>query len=110
MQQQLECLKQLNLDRILDTDEAVTLSAFARQQSIEYGELGLPVPEWLEKSTEILREEIARRNRSAKLAELKNLESEIEGYKTQAEKRSEALRRLSALQKDLGLASKSTGK
>ncbi len=106
----LQQLKQLNLDRILDIDEAIVLSAFARQQTDEYGELGLPVPEWLEKATEVLREEIARRCRSEKMAELRRLEGEIEGLKTATERRQDAQRKLAALQKDLGLSARNAGK
>ncbi len=99
----LEKLKGLNLDRILDNDEAVVLSAFARQLEAEYEQLGVPVPEWLEKSASTLREEIARRNKASKLARLKELEANLEGYKTVTEKRSEAQRELAEIQKELGM-------
>jgi hypothetical protein len=100
----LEKLKQLNLDRLLDMDEAVSLSAYARAMDQEYESLEIPAPEWLVKSSDVLREEIARRTRAADLAALKNVESELEGYKTVTEKRTEAQRRLANLQKKLGLS------
>lgn len=106
----LEKLKQLNLDRILDMDEAVTLSAYARGLADEYSNLEMPAPEWLTKSTDILREEIARRTRAADLATLKALEGEIEGYKTVTEKRTDAVRRLADLQKKLGLSTAKSGR
>jgi len=100
----LQILKNMNLDRVLDNDEAVFLSAEARALMNEFEELDIPIPEWLGKATEMLREEIARRNRSTALAEVKRLESELEGYKSVTEKRGEAQRRLGELQKQLGLA------
>jgi hypothetical protein len=48
-------LKELNVDRILDIDEAVALSAEAREMEAEYEALEIPAPEWLEKSTNVLR-------------------------------------------------------
>lgn len=103
-------LKQLNLDRILDIEEAVEMSAYVRTQENEYGFLELPLPEWLVKAGDVLREEIARRTRAADLATLKALEGELEGYKTIGEKRTEAQRRLGDLQKKLGLSTAKSGR
>ncbi len=100
----LQALKNLNLDRVLDMDEAVTLSAYARNLENEYGHLQIAAPEWLEKSSAVLRDEIDRRTRAADLAELKRVELEIEGYKTTGERKSEAQKRMAALQDKLGLA------
>lgn len=101
-----EKLKALNLDRILDIDEAVEMSAYARTLEMEYGTLDLPTPEWLVKSSDLLREEIARRTRANDLAMLKAVEAEIESYKTAAEKRTEAQKRLANIQKKLGMTPK----
>lgn len=106
----LTALKNLNLDRILDNDEAVVLSAEARALAAEYEALDVPAPEWLDKATNVLREEIARRNRASDLARLKELESELEGYKTVSERRTEAQRRLADLQKKLGVVPAKSGK
>lgn len=106
----LEKLKNLNLDRILDMDEAIALSAYARGIETEYEALDLQAPEWLAKSTDVLREEIARRTRATDLARLKELEGELEAYKTVSEKRTEAQKRLGELQKKLGLATAKSGK
>lgn len=106
----LEKLKTLNLDRILDMDEAIALSAYARSLAEEYEHLEMPAPEWIEKSTDVLREEIARRTRASDLATLKALEGELEGYKTIGEKRTEAQRRLGDLQKKLGLSTAKSGR
>ncbi len=100
----LEKLKNLNLDRLLDMDEAVALSSYSRALEAEYGELEIPLPEWIVKATDVLREEIARRTRAADLAELKRLEGELDGYKTVNEKRGEAQKRLAAIQSKLGLS------
>src|SRR5579872_6166327 len=104
----LEKLKGLNLDKLLDMDEAIALSAYARGLENEYGHLEMQTPEWLEKSTDVLREEIARRTKAADLAELKRLESEIEGYKSATEKRGEAQKKLAAMQNKLGLSKAAT--
>jgi hypothetical protein len=106
----LQKLKELQLDRILDMEEAVALSAYARSLENEYGFLELTMPEWLVKSSDVLREEIARRTRAADLATLKALEGELEGYKTIGEKRTEAQRRLGDLQKKLGLSPAKSGR
>ena len=99
----LEKLKNLNMDRVLDMDEAVALSAYARALVDEYTDLGMLAPDWLVKSVDVLRDKIARRTRASDLAELKRLETELEGYKTVSEKKNEAQRRLAAMQNKLGL-------
>ena len=106
----IQAIKTLNLDRVLDMDEAVAISADVRVLEAEYGELEIPVPEWLVKSADVLREEIARRTKAAKLAELKRLEGEIEGYKSATEKRNEAARKLAALQSELGMSPARSGR
>lgn len=103
----IEALKNMTLDRIMHIEEAVIMSADARALTQEYEELELPVPDWLTKATDVIREEIARRTRAESLNELKKLELEVEGYKTVNEKRGEAQRRIGDLQKKLGLNSKS---
>lgn len=102
----LEKLKQLNVDKILDMDEAIALSAYSRGLANEYVELDMAVPDWIEKATEVLRQEIQRRTHAADMAELKRIQGEIEGYKTATEKRTEAQKRLAALQGKLGLSTK----
>jgi hypothetical protein len=106
----LEKLKQLNLDRLLDMDEAIALSAYARGLEGEYEALEMPIPEWLVKATDVLREEIARRTKAADLAELKRIENELESYKTVGEKKNEAQRRLAQLQNKLGLSTAKTSR
>ncbi len=105
----LQVLKTLNLDRLLDTEEAISLSAYARSLENEYGHLEMAPPEWLEKSTNILREEIARRTKAADLADLKRIEGELESYKSIGEKKGEAQKRLAALQRKLGLSTAKSG-
>jgi hypothetical protein len=99
----IQTIKGLNLDRILDMDEAVALSAEVRAFECEYEQLDIPIPDWLVNSANVLREEIARRTKAADLAELKRLEAEIEGYKSANEKRSEAMKKLIAKQQKLGI-------
>ena len=99
----LQALRNLNTDRLLDIDEAVALSAFARALESEFELLEQPVPDWVEKATDVLRTEIARRTRANKLAELRKTEAELESYKTVNERRGEAQKRLAALQEELGL-------
>lgn len=106
----LEKLKQLNVDRLLDMDEAISLSAYARGLQNEYEALELVEPEWLVKSADTLREEIARRTKAADMAELKRIESELEGYKSVGEKKSEAQKRLATIQKKLGLSPAGTSR
>jgi hypothetical protein len=106
----LQALKNLNLDRVLDMDEAVTLSAYARNLENEYGHLQISAPEWLEKSTTVLRDEIDRRTRAADMAELKRIEAELEGYKTTSERKTEAVKKMAALQNKLGLTPAKTGR
>jgi len=106
----LEKLKGLNLDRLLDMDEAVALSAYARSLEAEYEALELGIPEWLVKACDVLREEIARRTRATALAELKEIENRIEGYKSVSERRSEDQKRLADLQKRLGMSTAKSGR
>lgn len=106
----VQTIKTLNMDRVLDMDEAVALSADVRVFEGEYEHLGIPVPEWLVKSADVLREEIARRTKADKLARLKNLESQIEGYKSATEKRNEAAKQLAALQDELGMSPAKSGR
>lgn len=106
----LEKLKGLNLDKLLDTEEAIALSAYARGLETEYGWLDMPIPDWLVKSTDILREEIARRTRASDLAELKRTENELESLKSANEKRADAQKRLAALQNKLGMSAAKSGR
>lgn len=98
-------LKEMNLDRILDLEEAVALSHFGSGLEQEYSELGLDAPEWLGRSLGTLRAEIAQRVKAQKTIELRKLDAEIEGYKTVSEKKTEALRRRGKLIKELGVPS-----
>ena len=100
----LEKLKSLNLDKILEMDEAIALSAYARSIEAEYEALDMAVPEWIIKATDVLRQEIARRTHAADAAEMKRLQGELDGYKTVSEKRNEAQRKLASLQKKLGMS------
>jgi len=104
----LQALKKLNLDAVIEMEEAIALSAYARTLEAEYAELDMLAPEWISKASETLREEIARRSHAADMAELKRLQGEIDGYKTASEKRAEAQNRLAAMQKKLGLATAKT--
>jgi hypothetical protein len=99
-----EKLKQLNIDRLLDLDEAIEMSAAARVMAEEYAIFALPIPDWLERASATLRDEIAKRIRAGKLARLKQLETRLETYKTPNEKKKEDLAELAKLQNDLGLA------
>jgi len=99
----IQTLKQLNVDRLLDLEDAVALSAEARTLDSEFTELELPVPQWLQTAQSTLRTEIERRTHASDLARMRELEAELEGYKTVSEKRTEAQRRLADLQNKLGL-------
>lgn len=103
-------LKEMNVDRILDLDEAVALSAEARSMETEYATLGMQPPEWLDRASTTLREEIAKRTRAADLAALKAVEAELESLKTASERKADAASRLAALQKKLGMAPAKAGK
>jgi hypothetical protein len=95
-----------NLERLIELEEAVSLSAYGRDMEREYEELDLTPPEWLLKSTQALREEIARRSHAGKMAEMRKIEAELESYKSQVERKNEALARLADLQKQLGMTAK----
>lgn len=97
-------LKSLNLDRVIELEEAVELSASARSMMDEYQHLDIPVPEWLEKCSDVLREEIGRRTHAATMSELRRVEAELDSLKTQGERKLEAQNRLKALQNKLGLS------
>jgi hypothetical protein len=99
----IAAIRSINLDRVLEIEEAVGLSAEIRLLESEYDFLELPIPEWLTKSADVLREEIARRTRASDLAALKKLESEIESYRSVSERKTDAQRRLAELQKKLGI-------
>jgi hypothetical protein len=100
----LQALKTLSVDRILEIEEAVALSAEARELEREYEELGIPQPDWLSRAAGTLREEIAKRTRAADLAELKRLEAELDSYKTVNERKTDAQKRLGEIQRKLGMA------
>ena len=102
----LEKLKRLKLDAMLTLDEPIELYAYARQLETGYVENDIEVPEWLTAGLETLREDISVRRRNAAIAEMRDLEASIEGFKTQNEKKADAQRRLAKLQKLVGLTSK----
>jgi hypothetical protein len=96
-------LKSLNLDRILDIDEAVGWSADIRLLQDEFSTLDMAEPDWLAATASSIREEIARRTHASDLATLKKVEAELDGYRTVGEKRAAAQQRLAELQKKLGM-------
>lgn len=100
----IQQIKALSIDRLLDIDEAVLVSAQIRFLEAEYEKLEIPIPDWLIKVGDVVREEIARRTRSALLAELQRAESEVESYKTATERKAAALQRIGQLQVRLGLS------
>lgn len=106
----IEKLKGLNLDRVLEIDEAVELSAVARSLESEYDALGIDTPGWLRQASDTLREEIAKRTQAAELAKLKTLEAQLESLKTAAEKRRDIERQIAEAQKRLGMAPAKTGR
>ena len=102
----LQALKGLNLDRIIETEEAVALSAYARTLQGEYEALEIPVPDWVAKASDTLRQEIARRTLAADLAEMERIQRELDSYKTVVgERNGEALKRLGTLQRKLRVES-----
>ena len=99
----IKAIKEIVLDRILDIDEAVALSAEIRNLELEYLTIKIPAPEWLVKASETLRTEIARRVHSNDLAELQRLEAQLDSYKSVNERRDEVQSKLAALQSKLGM-------
>lgn len=106
----LEKLKNLQLDRVLDMDEGVALSLFARELEAEFLRLDIDVPEWLTTKAEALRAELARRLRADRLRKMDELRSLIETYKSTNQKRADALEQLAKLQKLTGLGTVKAGK
>jgi hypothetical protein len=99
----IKFLKELNLDRVIELEEAIAVSADLRTLSVEYDELGIDRPEWITSATNIVREEIARRTRAQDLAQMRDLQAKMDSLKTLDEKRSEVGDALAALQRKLGL-------
>ena len=99
----LQLLKNLNTDKMIEVEELMVLSAFARSLETEYLETGNSIPEWLDRSANSLREEIARRTRAARMAKLRDIENQLEAMKPATEKRADLQAQAVALQKELGL-------
>lgn len=106
----IQALKELNVDRLLNLDDAVSLSADARALAGEYETLCIQTPEWLEKSTLTLRDEIDRRTRAADLKAMKDLETEIDSYATVTERKTRAQKHLAELKNKLGQSAARAGK
>jgi hypothetical protein len=102
-------LKSLNVDKMLDIEEAVAMSAEARTLEHEFESLELAVPGWLQTASGVLRAEIERRTHASDLARVREIEAELESYKTTGEKKAEAQKRLAALQKKLGMTASARG-
>lgn len=102
----LSTLKALNVERILELDEAVWLSTEAEGLKAGFETHELEVPEWLEQSIQVLNEEIAKRTRAADLAAFKEAQAEVESLRSASEKKARAQARIEALGKKLGLAAK----
>ena len=98
-------LKEMNLDRILDLEEAVALSHFGERAGTGVFGTGPGRAGVAGISLGTLRAEIAQRVKAQKTIELRKLDAEIEGYKTVSEKKTEALRRRGKLIKELGVPS-----
>ena len=103
----IQFLKDFAIDRILDIDEAIAISAQMRCLEVEFVELGIPQPEWLSKASDTLRTEIARRVHANDLAEMQRLEGLLDSYKSVTERKTEVQGRLAALQSKLGMGAKS---
>lgn len=103
-------LKSLNLDRVIEIDEAIALSADIRTLQAEYDELAIERPEWLNNVANIVREEIAKRTRANDLAQLRNLEAQSESLKTVDEKRNQINDAMAALQRKLGMTAAPAGR
>ena len=100
----LERLKGLNVDKLLNLDECVAAYVDATQMACGFEELGMDNPDWLNKSTDIIKAEIDRRTREDNMRMLKEVEAELEGLRTHGERRSAAQDRLAQLQKALGVS------
>lgn len=106
----LNALKTLALERLIELDEVMSLSAEARQLATEYTEHELEIPTWLEQASQLLHEDIAKRTHAADLADLKEAEAEVERNRTAGERKAAAQAKVASLQKKLGLTAAKAGK
>lgn len=103
----IQALKSFNTDKALEIEELVGMSADLTGLLEEYETLDIVAPDWITAKHDEVRTEIGTRTRAADMAELHNLENQIESLKSATEKRQDATKRLAALQSKLGLTAKS---
>lgn len=103
-------LKSLNLDNMLEVEEVVHASAQLRAICSEFEMHDVPVPEWTGRLRETLDNEIESRLKSARLAEARKIETELEGLKTTQERKTELQKRLASIQGQLGIKAGRTSK
>ena len=84
--QLLDRLRRVEVEA-LGIDEAVELSAVARQITSEYAVNDIPAPEWLADVSQTLTSNIKSRQRDAQLKRLKEIELEERQLLTAKEKR-----------------------
>jgi hypothetical protein len=89
----LSQLKNLNLER-LALDDALAIYAFGKLLQSEYDAFQVDTPEWLTENMASLKREIQDRVRDELLRGIKLDEAQVESYKSAADKRKEAQRRI----------------
>lgn len=96
-------LLRLDLDRMLSIEECIDLSAYARSLEYEYEFLEIDMPEALNRSIVVLRDEITKRKRAEDESELRKLQGALDGLKSASERKTDVLAQIAAVQKRLGL-------
>lgn len=97
----VQTLKNLTVDRIVDLAELIAHEGFAAGLATNYANHGLEVPEWLESARRTLRGEVKMRVRGDLERQLKLAEQAEEALKSTTEKRADAKKRAEVLRKQL---------
>lgn len=84
-----EKLKNLNVDRLIDTDEAVAMHATGKALLGTYAEFGMEAPGWLTANLAALTREIRARNAENVAKKLADLKARRSSLRTAAEQRAD---------------------
>lgn len=89
------------LDQVSDLDEIVMGLSGAKALRASYGEVGIPVPDWIKDACEVLDREVRRRTDDELKRQEKELVKELDALKSREEKRAEKEQKLAALRERL---------
>ena len=106
----INTMKNLNVDNLLQIEELVYLSKQVNDLIQEFLMRDIEVPEYLKQAKSTLDTEIDIRKQALEQAKLRQLEAAVQNTKSQTQRHQDALDKLAAQQRKMGLIPQKTRK